>query len=228
MGGPGGSSSCGCAPRTGALCGERELGEIELKGGSLAAAYYQDERPLRNSDGYYATGDLGFLHEGELFITGRVNDRIKVNGQSYFSSDFEQAIERLPFIRSGRSVVIQAEGRVVVLAEVIHPSMLERRAESQRQVCEKILEVVGVTVVPEDVLFIRYGQIPKTSSGKLQRRAITEAYQQGRIRVATPRELRADLLRMRARRLFYGSLLEARKRGIRWLQSGREMLQRAA
>ncbi len=208
----------------GRICGERELGEIELKGGSLAASYYVDERPLRNEDGYYATGDLGFLQDGELFITGRINDRIKINGQSYFSSDFEQAVERLPFIRAGRSAVIQAEGRVVVLAEVSHPSVLEQRAQSQRQVCEKILEVVGVTVAQEDVLFIRYGQLLKTSSGKLQRRAITEAYQQGRIRVATPMELRADLLRMRAQRLFYGSLIEARKRGSRWLQSGREAL----
>jgi fatty-acyl-CoA synthase len=207
----------------GRLCGERELGEIELKGGTLAASYYKDERPLLNEDGFYATGDLGFLQDGDLFITGRINDRIKIHGQSYFSSDFEQAIERLPFIRAGRSAVIQAEGRVVVLAEASHPSVLEQRAQSQRQVCQKILEAVGVTVSQEDVLFIRYGQLLKTSSGKLQRRAITEAYQQGRIRVATPMELRADLLRMRAQRLFYGSLMEARKRGSRWLQSGRQV-----
>ncbi|WP_224245205.1 AMP-binding protein [Hyalangium gracile] len=210
----------------GRLCGERELGEIEIRGGSLAASYYQDERPLRNAEGYYPSGDLGFMQDGELFITGRINDRIKINGQSYFSSDFEQAVERLPFVRPGRSVVIQAEGRVVVLAEVSHAGVLEQRAQSQRQVCEKILEAVGVTVAQEDVLFIRYGQIQKTSSGKLQRRAITEAYQQGRVRIATPMELRADLLRMRAQRLFYGSLFEARKRGGRWIQSGREVLRR--
>jgi hypothetical protein len=83
---------------------------------------------------------------------------------------------------------------------------------------------VGVTVAQEDVLFIRFGQIRKTSSGKLQRRAMTEAYEQGRIRVATPRELRADLLRSRAKRLFFGSLLGARKHGNRWLQSGRAVL----
>jgi acyl-CoA synthetase (AMP-forming)/AMP-acid ligase II len=208
----------------GRLCGERELGEIELRGGSLAASYYADERPLRGADGFYATGDLGFLQDGELFITGRVNDRFKINGQSYFSSDFEQAIERLPFLRPGRTVVIQVQGRVVVLAEVQHPSALEPRARSQQQVCAVIQEAVGIAVAPEDVLFIRYGQIQKTSSGKLQRKAMAEAYEKGRIRVATPRELRADLLRMRAQRLFYGSLIEVRKRGGRWLDSGRAAL----
>ena len=208
----------------GRVCGERELGEIELRGGSLAASYYADERQLRGEDGFYPTGDLGFLEGGELFIAGRVNDRIKINGQSYFSSDFEQAIERLPFIRPGRTVVIQAQGRVVVLAEVHSAEALERRTQSQQQVCTAILESAGVTVAPQDVLFIRYGQIQKTSSGKLQRRVMTEAYEQGRIRVATPMELRADLLRVQAQRLFYGSLFEARRRSSQWLQSGRMVL----
>jgi acyl-CoA synthetase (AMP-forming)/AMP-acid ligase II len=208
----------------GRVCGERELGEIELRGGSLADAYYADERPLRGEGGFYSTGDLGFVDGGELFITGRINDRIKINAQSYFSSDFEQAIERLPFIRPGRSVVIQTQGQVVVLAEVHSPAVLARGAQSQKQVCSAILEAMGVMVPQQNVLFIRYGQIQKTSSGKLQRRAMTEAFEQGRIRVATPMGLRADLVRLRAERIFYGSLFEARRRGNRWLQSGSGVL----
>ncbi|MDY7227240.1 AMP-binding protein [Hyalangium rubrum] len=190
----------------GRLCDERELGEIELRGGSLAPEYFEDERPLRGEEGFYATGDLGFVQDGELFITGRIGDRIKINGQSYFSADFEQAIERLPFIRTGRTAVFQDQGRVVVLAEARHPAVLARRAHSQRQVCAAILEAVGVTVSQEDVLFIRYGQLPKTSSGKLQRRAIAEAHARGHIRLATPLGLHADLLKLRARRLVHGSL----------------------
>ncbi|SEM86504.1 Acyl-CoA synthetase (AMP-forming)/AMP-acid ligase II [Stigmatella aurantiaca] len=208
----------------GRVCGERELGQIELRRGSLAQAYYADERPLRGEDGFYPTGDLGFVEGGELFITGRLNDRIKINGQSYFSSDFEQAIERLPFIRSGRTAVIQAQGRVVVLAEVSRPEVLEHRPESQKQVSAAILEAVGVTVAHEDVLFIRYGQLLKTSSGKLQRRALTEAFEQGRIRVATAQQLRADLLKLRAQRLFLGPVFEVRQRGGRLLRSGAQWL----
>ncbi|RKH41220.1 AMP-binding protein [Corallococcus sicarius] len=201
----------------GRACGEGEMGEVQLRGGSLAPSYFQDDRPLRGEDGFYATGDLGFQLGGELFITGRINDRIKVNGQSFFSADFEQAVERLPFIRPGRSAVIQVQGRLVVMAEVNHPSALERLEESRKQVCQSVLETVGVTLAEKDVLFIRYGQIPKTSSGKLQRRAITEAYEQGRIRTVTPMELRADLLRMRAQRLVWGSVLVARQRGRQWM-----------
>jgi fatty-acyl-CoA synthase len=210
----------------GSLCGERELGELELWGGSLADAYHGNEHTLRGPEGFYATGDLGFFQDGELFITGRINDRIKINGQSYFSSDFEQAIERLPFIRAGRTAVIQVQGRVVALAEVQHPSVLEQRAQHQREVSAAILATVGVIVAPEDVLFIRYRQIQKTSSGKLQRRALTQAYEQGRIRLATAANLRADLLELRARRLLQGALLEARKQVGRWLQAGRALLER--
>jgi acyl-CoA synthetase (AMP-forming)/AMP-acid ligase II len=209
----------------GRVCRERELGEIELRGGSLATEYFADSRPLRGEDGFYATGDLGFLDGGELFITGRVSDRIKLNGQSFFSSDFERAIERLPFIRPGRTAVIQAKGRLVVLAETGSPSALERLADTRRQVCEAILAEVGVKVAPEDVLFIRYGQLQKTSSGKLQRRAMAEAFEQGRIRTVTPNELRADIVKMRAQRLFYGSVMEARKRGRVLVGSGRLLLQ---
>ena len=212
----------------GRTCGERELGEIQLRGGSLAPAYFEDDRPLRGEDGFYATGDLGFLQDGELFITGRVSDRIKVNGQSFFSSDFEQAIERLPFIRPGRTAALQVRGRVVVLAEVNQPSVLVERQHAQKQVVEAVLSVVGVTVAPEDVLFVRYGQFQKTSSGKLQRRAMTEAYEQGRIRIATPLGLRVDLLRMRTERLVLGTLLEVRKRGRQWLDTYRARLEERA
>ncbi|HSP79156.1 MAG TPA: AMP-binding protein, partial [Myxococcaceae bacterium] len=208
----------------GRLCGERELGEIELRGGSLAPSYFEDDRPLRGEEGFYSTGDLGFLQEGELFITGRISDRIKVNGQSFFSSDFEQAIERLPFIRPGRTVAIQSGGRVVVLAEVNHPSALVDGARARKQVVEAVLSAVGVTVAPEDVLFVRYGQFKKTSSGKLQRRAMTEAYEQGRIRLATPWGLRVDVLRMHAERLVLGTLVEVRKRGRQWLDRYRARL----
>ncbi|WP_375760235.1 AMP-binding protein [Corallococcus exercitus] len=208
----------------GRVCGEGEMGEIELRGGSLAPSYFLDDRPLRGEEGFYATGDLGFQQGGELFITGRINDRIKVNGQSFFSADFEQAVERLAFIRPGRTAVIQVKGRLVVLAEVNHPSALERLEDSRKQVCQSVLETVGVTLAQEDVLFIRYGQLQKTSSGKLQRRAITEAYEQGRIRTVTPMELRADLLQMRAQRLVLGSVMVARQRGRRWMASGKAAL----
>ncbi|MEE1930316.1 AMP-binding protein [Streptomyces sp. TRM 70351] len=164
----------------GRVCGDGELGEIELAGGSLADSYFDAGSPLPGDGGFYATGDIGFTDGGELFVTGRISDRIKVGGQSYFAADFEQALERLPFVREGRTAVVQADSRIVVLAEVDRPAR-EDVEGSRARIVEHLVGAVGVTVRTEDVHYLRPGQLPRTSSGKLQRRAIVRSYQQGEL-----------------------------------------------
>ncbi|MFE9426740.1 AMP-binding protein [Kitasatospora sp. NPDC006697] len=169
----------------GRICGEDELGEIELAGGSLADGYLDRGEPLAGPDGYYATGDIGFVNGGELFITGRISDRIKVNGQSLFAADFEQAVERLPFVREGRSAVAQlTDGRIIVLTEV------DREARddipgSRARIADHLAQSIGVTVHPRDIHYLRPNQLQRTSSGKLQRRAIVAAYEAGTLRGLT-------------------------------------------
>jgi acyl-CoA synthetase (AMP-forming)/AMP-acid ligase II len=170
----------------GRLCAEGELGEIELSGGTLAEAYFEDPRPLTGPDGFYATGDIGFMDAGELFVTGPISDRIKVNGQSLFAADFEQAVERLPFVRDGRTVVLQSAGHVILLAEVDRPAR-EDIEGARAHIVDHLVHTVGVTVRPADVHFVQPGQLSRTSSGKLQRRAIAKAYEEGRIRGLTLR-----------------------------------------
>jgi acyl-CoA synthetase (AMP-forming)/AMP-acid ligase II len=165
---------------TGRICADNELGEIELAGGSMAASYLDSPLPLGRDDGFYATGDIGFVDHGELFITGRISDRIKVNGQSYFAADFEQAVERLPFVHEGRTAVVQSDGRIVVLTAV-DSSAREDVELSRARIVEHLVWTVGVTVHASDVHFLRAGQLSRTSSGKLQRRAIAEAYERGRL-----------------------------------------------
>jgi acyl-CoA synthetase (AMP-forming)/AMP-acid ligase II len=162
----------------GEVCAERELGEIELSGGSLAASYFDKSHPLTGDDGFYRTGDIGFLDGGDLFITGRISDRIKVNGQSYFAADFEQAIETLPFVHPGQTAVIQHEGRIVVLTAVDRGAR-DDVAGSRARIVEHLVGTMGVTVEPASVHYLRPGQLPRTSSGKLQRRVIAERFQQG-------------------------------------------------
>ena len=164
----------------GRVCGERELGEIELRGGSLAASYYKDERPLLRRGRLLRHGRSG-LPRGRGAVHHRPDQRPDQDQRAELLLQRLRAGHRAAPVhpRRGGPRSSRRKGRVVVLAEANHPSVLERRAQSQRQVCQAILETVGVTVSQEDVLFIRYGQLLKTSSGKLQRRAITEAYEQG-------------------------------------------------
>jgi acyl-CoA synthetase (AMP-forming)/AMP-acid ligase II len=168
----------------GRVCEENELGQIELAGGSLTSSYFDDPLPLGGDDGFYASGDIGFVDDGELFITGRITDRIKVNGQSFFAVDFEQAVERLPFVREGRTAVVQSDGQVVVLTEVDR-SAREDVEGSRARIVEHLMRTIGVTVQASDVHFLRSGQLHRTSSGKLQRRAIAKAYELGRLKGLT-------------------------------------------
>ncbi|MFX4292292.1 AMP-binding protein [Streptomyces bohaiensis] len=162
----------------GQVRGEGELGEIEIAGGSLAAGYFDREAPLAAPDGFYATGDIGFVDGGELFVTGRDSDRIKVNGQSLFAVDFEQTLERLPFVRSGRSVVAQRDGRVLVLLEADRTARQDPDGTAERVVAQ-VVRTLGVAVAPEDVHLLRAGQLPRTSSGKLRRRDAVQAHLRG-------------------------------------------------
>ena len=160
----------------GRVCAPGALGELHLRGGTLASSYFEDPRPLLAADGFYATGDLGFIDDGDIFIAGRAGDRFKINAQSFFSSDFEQLVEALGCTRPSRCAVVQIDGRVVVLAEPAGRKILDARAEHQARIVARIAEATGVKVDLEDVVFVRPNQLLHTSSGKLRRAEIAAAH----------------------------------------------------
>ncbi len=169
----------------GSLCADEELGEIELRGGTMVREYFEEPAiPFADADGWFATGDLGFMARGELFVAGRVGDRIKVNGQSLFSNDFEFAVQSVPFVKSGRAVVFQIDERIVMLAEPAGDAALRAPAEHKAQLVDLVAQRLGVKLAPDDVHFIAPGQIMKTTSGKPRRRAMAQAYLAGTMRDA--------------------------------------------
>jgi fatty-acyl-CoA synthase len=166
----------------GGPCPEGEIGEIELRGGSLASGYFEDERTMFNAAGYYPTGDLGYLRAGELFVIGRVGDRLKINAESFFATELEHALAQLPFVRPGRCAAVDGGGRPVVLIEATHRDVPEESAARRRQdVTELLMRAAGIKIPPADILFVRPGQIDHTSSGKIRRPALTEAVASGRV-----------------------------------------------
>lgn len=172
----------------GTLCAEGELGQIELRGGTMAKGYFEEpDLPFYNADGYFETGDLAYQVRGELIIAGRAGDRIKVNGQTLFASDFEFAAQSLPYIKHGRVVVFQIDERIVLLAHTSDTTVLNAPQEHRKQISLTIAKEIGVKISPEDIYFIAPGQIEKTSSGKLKRRAMAQAFLNGALRMAEPR-----------------------------------------
>lgn len=180
-------------------CRPDEVGEIWIAGGSVAQGYFGNEEATRNAfQAYLAdtgegpflrTGDLGFLRDGELFITGRLKDLIIIAGRNHYPQDIEYTVEQAsPVLRSGCvtafSVEVGSEEKLVVVAEM----RLSQSGLAPEQITQKIEEVTGTIrqhiaeeheIAVYQVQLVKVGEVPKTSSGKLQRRACRASFLAG-------------------------------------------------
>ncbi len=182
-------------PETGSRRQPDEVGEIWVAGPSVARGYWRREEEtgrtfqarIAGEDGeaFLRTGDLGFVSGGELYITGRLKDLIILRGRNLYPQDLELTAERShPALRPGCgaafSVDAGGEERLVLVYE------LERRRESEH---EAAAEALRRAVAEEheaqvhDVVLVRMGSVPKTSSGKIQRHACRAAYLAGDLEV---------------------------------------------
>jgi thioester reductase-like protein len=180
--------------------GEGGIGEIWIAGGSKAAGYWNnraltgqlfearvDDAGEAASGEFLRTGDVGFFHEEELFICGRLKDVVIVGGKNYYPADIEAVIERAsPKVRFGCVAAFgvdqQDDGEgIVVLAEAHRANDLpdlDEIARAVRRHCH--VELALLAVVP-------HGTIIKTSSGKIARQACRRAWESGAFPVITSR-----------------------------------------
>jgi len=194
-------------PETRVRCAQDQVGEIWVAGPSIAQGYWErpDEtahtfRAALADDGdgpYLRTGDFGFLHEGELYVTGRLKDLIIVDGRNLYPQDIEATIEAAhPAIRAGATAVfsvdVNGEERVVATAEVERNFIFAQKqnggADAARARQELITAVRRAVAEQHDVrlhalVLLKTGHIPKTSSGKIQRHACRAGYLTGTLDV---------------------------------------------
>jgi fatty-acyl-CoA synthase len=130
--------------------------------------------PLLDSDGRLVTGDLGFIHDGELYVCGRQKDMIIVGGRNLYPEDFEFAAERVPGVRLGNVMAFSLPDteHMVVVAEA---TVLDGAAwVLARRVRESLTETLSYA--PHEVVLVKPGTLPKTSSGKRQRQRCRTLY----------------------------------------------------
>ncbi|MDC0670174.1 fatty acyl-AMP ligase [Nannocystis radixulma] len=162
---------------------DRRVGQIELRGPSVMRGYWGDaERTMQVlKDGWLATGDLGYLADGELYVCGRIKDLIIIHGRNYYPQDLEWQASQVEGVRRGNVVAFGIEDaslgreRVIVAAEVRTPHADDLRDK----IAAKILETLALK--PDEVVLLGPGSLPKTSSGKLQRHKTSELYRDGQL-----------------------------------------------
>ncbi|MDF5706508.1 MAG: amino acid adenylation domain-containing protein [Nostoc sp. S4] len=176
-------------------CSSDEVGEIWVSGPCVGQGYWNRTQETKETFHAYLkdteegpflrTGDLGFLHNRELFITGRAKDLIIIRGRNIYPQDIELSAERShSSLRSGANaaftVEVNNEERLVLVQELefrAKPNL----AEVARAIRQAITEEHEVQIYA--VVLIKPGTIPKTSSGKIQRRATRTQFQNGELNV---------------------------------------------
>lgn len=162
------------------------VGEVQVRGPGVTDGYWTGPgRPLdgqgKLADGRMRTGDLGFLHEGELYICGRAKDMIIVAGRNLYPEDYEIAAEAVPGVRAGHVIAFSLPDteRMVVVAEGVGGE------ESLDRLGRELFDVLRTTAqhAPAEVLIVRPATLPKTSSGKKQRGVCRELYLAGDLEV---------------------------------------------
>jgi fatty-acyl-CoA synthase len=150
---------------------DRTIGEI-----SVRAPFLADGVDTSN-DGWLATGDLGFLLDGRLTVTGRCKDVLVFGGRTVSPHDVETAIQDVPGIRPARTVAFSAvgSGGLVVLAEADGASAAMALARSR--VAAAVRREIGLRV--EQVLIVERGVVPVTTSGKLRRAECRRLHAEG-------------------------------------------------
>ena len=158
------------------------VGRVLIRGPSVTTGYY--DNPAANTrallgDGWVDTRDLGFTHQAQLVITGRVDDLIFINGQNFYPQDIEavliEAIELLDLNKLAAGPVrLQGDESDRLAIFVLHRGRLEALVPVAREITAALSRELGIvaTVIPVP-------QIPKTTSGKLQRKQLTSAANRG-------------------------------------------------
>jgi fatty-acyl-CoA synthase len=164
------------AAEDGAALPERHVGEILVRGPSLMSGYLGEDAPHPFADGWLQTGDMGYLADGELYVSGRAKDIVIVTGQNYYPEDFEWAAARVEGVRPGRCVAF-AEPGAEDLVLLVEPDGSADHEALRQAVRRGVTNAIGVS--PGAVVVLPRGAIEKTTSGKLRRSAMRSAYAAG-------------------------------------------------
>jgi acyl carrier protein len=176
-------------PQTGRLCAGDRVGEIWIAGKSVASGYFEQPEATETTFGnfladsgegpFLRTGDLGFLHRGQVFVTGRLKDRIIIRGRNHYPQDIEATVEAaFPGFRASNGVAFSVDTddseRLVVVQE-LEPRVRSLDWDAAFQAVRQAVSAAHDLEV-YSILLCKAGTVPKTTSGKRQRSVCRDLY----------------------------------------------------
>jgi acyl-CoA synthetase (AMP-forming)/AMP-acid ligase II len=184
-------------PRSRKVLKDGHIGEIWIKGSSVARGYWRKPKlsaqrfKARTHDGrgpYMRTGDMGFLLQGEIFITGRIKDMVIVRGRNVHAEDMEwSAVSAHADVANGGCAAVALPGeKTVILAELRREAWRRRKqvaASVRKCITQRLKELYGVA--PKQVVLVRPRHLPKTTSGKVRRGEARRLWQTGKLEVVS-------------------------------------------
>ncbi|MEC3975993.1 fatty acyl-AMP ligase [Amycolatopsis sp. H20-H5] len=165
----------------GVVLGERQVGEIRLRGEAVTPGYLTMDGPLdtQDADGWLNTGDLGYLVGGMIIICGRSKDVIIMGGRNLYPTDIERAATSVEGVRAGNAVAVRIDaGSRRERFAVVLESKLAGDAEAEKALSKEVASRVrdAVDMRPYAVVVLPAGSLPKTPSGKVKRAATAQQY----------------------------------------------------
>ena len=165
---------------------ERQEGRLEFRGPSSTSGYYRDAEKTRSLfDGdWLDTGDLAYIANGELFVTGRIKDIIIRAGRNIYPHELEDAVGNIQSIRTGRVAAFGSEDKHSKTERLIIIAETRSTDNKQLEKLHKEINTLAVDLIgspPDEVVLAPPGSALKTSSGKIRRAACRELFESGEI-----------------------------------------------
>ena len=185
-------------PETELECPEGKIGEIWVRGPSIAQGYWDApdateltfRAKIKDTDEgpFMRTGDLGFVKDGEYFVTGRIKDLIIIHGVNVYPQDIEATVQHVhPALRVGSGGAFMVDDgqseRLVIVQEIDRTFVHEPKAIAELFAAIRKAVAIDHEIAPDAIVLIKAGSVPKTSSGKVQRHQCREDYIAGTLKL---------------------------------------------
>lgn len=221
-------------PQTLQMLPEDEIGEVWVSGPSIAQGYYgnpelskatfQAKLPSLSENNYLRTGDLGFLHQGELYIAGRSKDLIIIRGLNHYPHDIELTVMQChpslqPYATAAFTVEHNGEEQLIVMQEIARIHLARFDADVIiNAIRSSVLSEHGLQV--QGIALLKTHAMPKTSSGKIQRFACREAYITNNVPIVAnwKKTEKQDLYLMNAEPILKNSVMLTAEDIREWMQ----------